>query len=54
MNDIIDGNMRFIVDETNGDLRLYPYQSIALKRKDIHFTDYRIWNLLKQMKIIIL
>jgi hypothetical protein len=41
MNDIIDGNMRFIVDETNGDLRLYPYQSIALKRKDIHFTKMR-------------
>jgi hypothetical protein len=42
MNDIIDGNMRFIVDETNGDLRLYLYQSIALKRKDIHFIDYRM------------
>lgn len=31
MNDIIDGNMRFIVDESNGDIRLYPISIYCIK-----------------------
>jgi hypothetical protein len=37
MNDIIDGNMRFIVDETNGDLRLYPISIYCIKEERYSF-----------------
>lgn len=29
--DVIDGNMRFIVDETEGDIRLYPISVYCIK-----------------------
>jgi hypothetical protein len=29
--DVIDGNMRFIVDESNGDVRLYPVSIYAIE-----------------------
>lgn len=30
-NDIIDGSMRFVIDETHGDLRLYPISIYCIK-----------------------
>jgi hypothetical protein len=30
-DDIIDGNMRFMVDESNGDLRIYPISIYCLE-----------------------
>ncbi len=32
--EIIDGSMRFIVDETNGDIRLYPISIYCIKEED--------------------
>jgi hypothetical protein len=32
--EIIDGSMRFIVDETEGDLRLYPVSIYCIKEDD--------------------
>lgn len=32
--EIIDGAMRFIVDETNGDVRLYPISIYCIKEGD--------------------
>lgn len=29
--DVIDGNMRFIVDETDGDIKLYPISVYCIK-----------------------
>jgi hypothetical protein len=37
MNDIIDGNMRFIVDESNGDVRLYPISIYCIKEERYSF-----------------
>ena len=37
MNDIIDGNMRFIVDESNGDIRLYPISIYCIKEERYSF-----------------
>lgn len=31
INDIIDGSMRFMVDETNNDIRLYPVSTYCIK-----------------------
>jgi hypothetical protein len=33
-SDIIDGNMRFLVDETKGDIRLYPISIYAIVEND--------------------
>lgn len=32
--DVIDGNMRFIVDESNGDVRLYPVSIYVIVEND--------------------
>lgn len=37
MNEIIDGNMRFIVDESNGDVRLYPISIYCIKEERYSF-----------------
>ena len=31
---IIDGSMRFVIDETNGDLRLYPISIYCIKENE--------------------
>lgn len=33
-SDVIDGTMRFIIDETQGDLRLYPISIYCIKEED--------------------
>jgi len=33
-SDIIDGTMRFVVDESQGDLRLYPISIYCIKEDD--------------------
>ena len=33
-SDVIDGNMRFIIDETQGDLRLYPISVYCIKEEE--------------------
>jgi hypothetical protein len=33
-SDIIDGNMRFIIDENEGDLRLYPISVYCIKEEE--------------------
>lgn len=38
-NDIIDGAMRFMIDETNGDLRLYPISIYCIKEIE-RYTFY--------------
>lgn len=37
INEIIDGNMRFIVDESNGDVRLYPISIYCIKEERYSF-----------------
>lgn len=32
--DIIDGNMRFMIDESHGDIRLYPISIYCIKDND--------------------
>ena len=36
-NEIIDGSMRFIVDETEGDIRLYPISVYCVKEQKYSF-----------------
>jgi hypothetical protein len=36
-NDIIDGSMRFIVDESNGEVRLYPISTYCIKDEKYSF-----------------
>lgn len=36
-NEIIDGSMRFIVDETNDDIRLYPISTYCIKEEKYIF-----------------
>lgn len=36
-NEIIDGSMRFIVDETNDDVRLYPISTYCIKEEKYIF-----------------
>ena len=38
-NDIIDGNMRFMVDETQGEVRLYPISIYCIK-EDQKYSFY--------------
>jgi hypothetical protein len=38
-NDIIDGNMRFVVDETQGEVRLYPISIYCIK-EDQKYSFY--------------
>jgi len=33
-NDVIDGSMRFIIDESNDDLRIYPVSIYCIKESD--------------------
>jgi len=33
-SEIIDGSMRFIIDESNGDVRLYPISIYSIKEQD--------------------
>ena len=36
-NEIIDGSMRFMVDETEGDIRLYPISVYCVKEQKYSF-----------------
>lgn len=36
-NEIIDGSMRFIIDETEGDVRLYPISVYCVKEQKYSF-----------------
>jgi hypothetical protein len=36
-NDIIDGHMRFMVDETDGDVRLYPISIYCIREDKYSF-----------------
>lgn len=33
-NEIIDGSMRFLIDETQGDVRIYPISIYCIKEQD--------------------
>jgi len=36
-NEIIDGSMRFVIDETEGDVRLYPISVYCVKEQKYSF-----------------
>jgi len=36
-NEIIDGSMRFVIDETEGDIRLYPISVYCVKEQKYSF-----------------
>ena len=38
-NEVVDGYMRFIIDETEGDIRLYPVSIYCVKEND-KYTFY--------------
>ena len=38
-NDVVDGYMRFMIDETQGDIRLYPISIYCIKEND-KYTFY--------------
>lgn len=33
-DEVVDGSMRFMIDETNGDIRLYPISIYCIKEND--------------------
>lgn len=36
-NDIVDGSMRFLIDETHGDVRIYPISIYCIKEERYSF-----------------
>lgn len=40
LNESVDGSIRFLVDETEGDIRLYPISTYCIKEENEKYSFY--------------